>query len=508
MQRNKILTAVTAILLTAGVLLTGCSGGEKLTEIPGNKYETIYAVDGVRFSMYKSFLTSATAVTEVSDNSDFDENGSYIYKDGENQYLFFNMNSVVVAVEKGTTFNFTTTKKKEDALENSSIMKIWLTSTEKKGLNYKESNHEYYKLIADVDAQVAVTTNLFGDFVGELAYVRNEETEWSLFVGVPGTDPKKDITKQQKEYIAAVAKSFCPAEKPDESISYAVVASGSEIPESEMQTETAPAAETVADTETEKKETVIETTEESATNSEPAETVENDKETSAAAPETSEETQAAGTEAEPSGEEETPSEETAPLETVREAESRPVEGETVTIHVSNQKEAVSNRYGIADSSIYSFLKIGQKGSIDVLSDNQAVKETMAMKLHTVYTGSAAIELIKAYCTNGDAGFDYTDPPVGTVWNVAEYDLDYMELTDRPYVDIKILGVDGQKLRHAGIVYSSRTYDMDYKTKDDKNYMIFYAVPSNTTEYVLAGGLGNENPEEKDLKGAFYLIKMK
>lgn len=493
------------LLLSLILILSGCGlKTESLISDPGKDYEVVYDVKGATFGVPKSFLKTATAITEISDNSDFDEEGVYLYKDGENKYLFFGMQQIVIAVEKGTTFHFTTTKDKKDALDHSSVMGIWM-DPEKKQLPYEEDNTgKVYKLIATVDAQVVITKNLYGDFVGKLSSITTDQGEWSMFVGVPGSDYKKDVTDKQKKVIESIAKSLTSGEKEEET--YYEVGTPSDISSSEAEEGTI-------------EESVAENSKESSSETAEGESAEENT-PSAAAPETAEAVEtgesldaAAGSvdssEVENTTETQPPVE-TTELETVRPDESRPAEGTIQGMNMTNQKRHVTDMSGISDSSIYSFLTLGQKGSLQAFSEQSLKPEGLAITYDNIYMGDAAIKLIQDFCDSGSAGYQYTDPPVGTSWVVCEYTLDYLNLDDRPYVDIKALGADGKAIRHAGIEYkeSERTYEITTHKKEDGNIisgmMVYFPLPANTNEFVLAAGQGASNPH---YKGAFLLVKI-
>lgn len=511
---RRILKNIARLALTLSMTVSVCACGlasSGLTESTGRDYETIYDVDGAVFGMPKQFLKVATAITEISDNSDFSDENIYLYKDGESKYLFFGMQQIVVAVEKNTAFHFTTTKNKEEALDNSSILGIWMNSTEKKGLSYSEENSgDIYKLIATVDAQVVITKNLYGDFVGKLASITTDKGEWSMFVGVPGSDYKNDVTSEQKKYIEAISKSLTSGKKVEETYFEVGTSSDTETAAADDEAkETAKAAEKVATksvaVKTTKAANVTETENTSSESIEGSET--------AGAPTSVAETTVNPMEtaqAETSEAETTAEAETEPLETVRENESRPEKGDMQGMHMVNQHKAKADTSGISDSSIYSFLSFGQKGSLQTLSDENTAVEGMAITYDKIYTGDEATALIEDFCASGEAGYNYTAPPVGTSWVVCEYTLDYLDLNDRPYVDIKALGPDGQPIRHAGIEYkdSMRTYEITNHKKEDgsvvSGLMVYFPLPANTKEFVLAAGNGATN---KHYKGAFLLVKI-
>lgn len=87
---------VSVLLIFASVnMLTGCGS---LYSSHKSGYTEITAVSGVTFEMPENFLSDATAVTSISQDSDYEATETYLYKNGDSCYMLFNMNSVIVAV--------------------------------------------------------------------------------------------------------------------------------------------------------------------------------------------------------------------------------------------------------------------------------------------------------------------------------------------------------------------------------------------------------------------------
>ncbi len=64
------------------------------------------------------------------------------------------------------------------------------------------------KTVATVDAGVVITNDLYNDFVGKLVTLTDSDnTEYSMFVGVPG-NRRKDLGDKKKNGIENIAKSF------------------------------------------------------------------------------------------------------------------------------------------------------------------------------------------------------------------------------------------------------------------------------------------------------------
>ena len=107
----------------------------------------------------------------------------------------------------------------------------------------------------------------------------------------------------------------------------------------------------------------------------------------------------------------------------------------------------------------------------------------------LYVGTEAIDIVKAYCRSGASSYVYEDAPDGYSWHVLEYTLetDPEEL----YVDIKLKGLDGEKLKFRGVTVSSRTRDIfSYCTKTESGFeklYCYYAVPNGCMEYMIECG---------------------
>ncbi len=581
-------------LVLATAILTGCGESSLYADTPSD-YEKIYEVDGISFALPTKFISAATAVTEINPSSDFSEDGVYLYKDGESSYILFSMSQIVVVCEKGTHFDFKSSDDMSAALDNSSILGVWTASTKKSGLDYTSSSDDdgAFKLIANVTAQVSMTTNLFGDFVGKLASIETGDSEWSIFVGIPGTS-MSDIPSAQLEVINNVAKSIKIDSKETSAATYEYINDGESVEESKESSgstsgstsageaaadasNSKPAAEnkeesidesnttagdnaaessaekgsetegkkenasakdaTIADAsandDTESntdtaadakkgKEEGEDKREESAAedNADSAAEINEKKENAAeentdrAADDNAEKTdissgKAASNEADNNSQDaenkSAEEQESASVKKdVHQNESRPENGSSSSISVNNQRTTKSNKNGAKDSSIYALLKTGEKGTLDAFSEKTAKEEEIAITLKATYKGQEAIDMIKEYIASGKAGYEYTEPPVGTLWEVAEYDIDFGNVTDSPYVNISLYGVDGTKIKKSGVAYSSRTYDMNYLAKEDgSGYMVYYAVPLNCSEYVICAGMGSI---DNDLKAAYFLIK--
>ena len=203
---RKILAGILTIFISA-FTLTGC-GQTSLYTDAGSAYKTVTDVPGISFAVPSS-VTMATAINRIASDMEFDTSTTYSYKDGTKTYLVFNMENIVILVEKGTHFGFDMIPDGEDksrGLSTSPIISTWLSQTGK-NFSYAENvSNGVYKLIADVNAQVSITTRVFGDFTGQLAVVTDRTTEYALFIGAP-TDLYGQLGSEAENIIGTVAKT-------------------------------------------------------------------------------------------------------------------------------------------------------------------------------------------------------------------------------------------------------------------------------------------------------------
>jgi len=180
-KKYKKFIYIAAIVLVAINILSNIREVVERKEVLTG-YTKINDVPGISFQVEKKVIDESTAVMEISKKVDFSFYNTYLYKNGTDMYLLFNMNEFVVIAKKGTTFHF-----EENGiikgLEDSSLNGTWFTLNGKEKDVKKEGNR--YEL--DVNAQVVITNDIYNDFVGKLVVINDlydeEECEWSLFVG-------------------------------------------------------------------------------------------------------------------------------------------------------------------------------------------------------------------------------------------------------------------------------------------------------------------------------------
>lgn len=506
--RKKFIPFLLCLIFLAETL-AGCgssSSGLYLESTPSG-YSQHTEVDGVTFAIPSSFTDSATAVSEVSENGDFKSDVTYEFTNGTDTYLLFNMDSLVIIVRKGTDFGFIDTDDKAQCLQQSSILSVQLDLPQRsKKLEYEEqSGNGVYKFLGTVMAEAVITRNVYGNFVGKVSSICIGNDEWTMFVGVPGTRYTR-IDKTQKSVIETIAKSLAPVVKASDSSSTESDTESTDDADTTNTVTIIKGGKTATPTVKQNTGSVV-----SGNDNENAGTG-----STGSASQPSDHTDI--TEPDPTTPE-TPSEsDSTTSETISQGSSteesqtdgndevkKDSDGETVGINMSNQKDAQADGDAFK-SDIYSMLTVGQKGKAQVVSDEAgATIITVAVQLNTVTTGQQAVDTIKEYCASGNAGYAYQEPPIGTSWVVASYDVDYEGNPERPSVNSKLYGLNGKKLYLNGIGYSTRTYDMNYKAKDGMNQMVYFAVPINCKDYVLAFGDGNV---DNLYQAAYYHISEK
>lgn len=414
------------LIFTSVIMLTGCGS---LYSSHKSGYTEITAVSGVMFEMPENFLSDATAVTSISQDSDYEATETYLYKNGDSCYMLFNMNSVIVAVSTDTSYNLSESDDVDASITNSTLNGICFTPEDGSSYSYEESNKkDSYKIIADAVGDVTLTTELYGKYDGKFVYVESSGMECTMFVGA-NMEKYRKLSGSQEKLIEHIAKSLTIT---------ADEATGSDDQPSEDVS--------VMDSEDSQKETNI---------SDPV-TVEEE------ATETKAETES--TKRENSGNE---------------------QSEQTFLHAeSNQHEATGTA-----SDFYHQLKIGDVGRLEALDGSGKELKSTFVIVNDLYVKDDADKIIREYCKTDECPYEYSAAPDGYSWHAIEYTLS-MSPEDL-YVDIKLEGLDGEKLKYRGVAASSMTHDIFYhmeKTEDGYSKLYcYYAVPNGCKEYTLEFG---------------------
>lgn len=155
------------------------------TKIKGElaeEYKVISDVPGCEFYVNKPISDGATSVSEISKAITFLDYENYTFKNGENLYILFNMRRYIVVVKKGTHFNLSTNDI-EQTFQTTSLQGIWFKSIPKEKV-IKTGD----KYSVKVNAEVAITNELYNDFTGTLTTLEKDGEEWVMFVGYINPD--------------------------------------------------------------------------------------------------------------------------------------------------------------------------------------------------------------------------------------------------------------------------------------------------------------------------------
>lgn len=504
---KKILTSVLVGIMAVFVAAAFISVKNRPQTVPQEgDFRTIHEVQGVSFGINSSIINKATAVSEISEKIDIDPSLLYVYKDGKDNYILFGLNSIVVAVEKGTHFPLHKDMTELD-IEESSVCGIWF---EKNGLKL-QADYTSDSVTFNANGGLNISNNTYSDYVGKLRILSDGETQWAIFCGIPGTEKYKNLTDSQKNGIETIVNSlqFSDYVAPVNDEVYAVTIDNSvpvtDVAVAETVTEEPTTEETVSEEESTSSETEAESQpEDKGTEIVVEEPSESDipEETSDAASE-----ELSDTPAEDSIEPESTEESTEPAYVKEKEEEIKEKGSAVSM--DNQKVVMNKKNNEAYSSdIYSMLSLKDNGIISEYDIKSKQIVMPIINVSRIYKGKTAVEMIKQYCK--DTGYyEYFDAPVGCEWHIAEYNILYKDCPTKPYINIKLRGIDGNNIIYKGIGYSKRTYDMFNKASWHGDYYgtcyCFYAVPIGVREYALECGMGTVN-ENIGGQAAYYHIK--
>lgn len=478
-MRNKKIVVIIAGILFFLIGVKILKGGVQASETVRDGFTEITDVEGVSFYMDDRLLDLATAITQISEETGLDDSSYYVYKNGIDQYILFNMDKVVCIVQKGTDFGFDEKENKEEALKSSNICNIWFEKSGKE-LDIRQADNTFY---TKVNAQITITRSLYGDFTGELVTTTDGTEEWSIFVGVPGTGYDK-VSENNKKVIESIAETLHVTKKDTDVNESFDQKTEEEEPDTgeqeESKEEDQPGTETFQEEEPSVPEnvTIIEETDSDVS---------------------MEETQ---------GEEETfqnVMENTGvSSEHLTEKVTEVLQDSADLISVQNNQREKKKNGQIFESDIYSMLDIGETGSLTVYNEENGMLEQPAIHICQLYKGADAIELIRQNLTDTD----YVSAKDGCSYQAVVYDVDYSQCTGTPYVNIKIRGVDGNNLKYRGVKYTKKTHDILNSAKQEgawvKGYICYYEIPNGCSEYVLECGDGTiENVDM--ITSAYYHI---
>lgn len=193
MDSKYIVIISISMLLLIMVVTTvlKCVSNRKITEREG--YRVIRDIPGIEFQVNKEYCDYSTSILEISDNVNFSEYQTYLYKNGMDTYCLFNISGFIIIAKKGTCFDFNNMDVNE-SLSVNSLDGIWFSPMGKSPV--RESSEKKYKI--SVLGQVVITSLVYNDFSGTLTTLTRDGEEWSVFAGV--TTRATDECRESIEY--------------------------------------------------------------------------------------------------------------------------------------------------------------------------------------------------------------------------------------------------------------------------------------------------------------------
>ena len=526
------------------IFATACGKNKEIYDSGEDGFTSITSVEGISFDVVSDVSRNATAITNISEDMAFETDQTYMYKDGETEYFLFRIDSIVCVAQKGTSFGLKDAEDKLDAVTRGNILGIYFTSPRKKLEFVEDEKNGVYKMVATVTAQVALTSELYNDFAGRLAYIYDGKDEWTMFVGTIGKD-FRDFSDETQEILTYMAATMSLHEEPvrEQAPEPAISLGGDNEISSNVETVSSN-VETVSGNETDDvaEDNNIEASgdeiadiilDESESMNSVQDKVESDPVTEAENAETLEdpdsfaETEHEKTDVETdlSAEpeeievevivEETPDDEQSDTDSVQDDIHQDTEEEleaeakdektpnTVPnrgyIKLDNQKNTVKDDMTVYTSNIYDMLDVGKRAYADVLKSDASGYLRIEIKADQIHTGANAETIIKDAYNKGIMMGSYFAAPEGCTYHVIHYTVSFPE-DNKGYVNVKLRGMDGENLRFRGISYTQRAYDIKVS---DTEFYAFYAVPNACKEYVIEIGEGTIDNEQNGIVSAYY-----
>lgn len=116
--------------------------------------------------------------------------------------------------------------------------------------------------------------------------------------------------------------------------------------------------------------------------------------------------------------------------------------------------------------------------------------TVAASISKMNLAEYAVDIQKIYIDGSDFADTAYEIHKGCHWEAIEYRIIY-RTSEHPYVNTKLIGLDGNRLEYNGVKYSSRTFDANENSVRNGNtitrLITYYAVPDGCTDYIIRFG---------------------
>ncbi len=480
-KRYKIQIVVilaVVIAIYAGVKLLG----NRKEKADPNNYRAVLDIPGVEFEINKDILNISTAITSIEDSvSNLSDGQSYVYKNGTDTYIVFNMRNYFGMVRKNANADIA-----HSDMSNVVIDNVWFSKQNPKD---KVSTRKKISTI-DVIASVSYSASLYNDFYGTLTSITDDDgTEYIIFFGVP----KKNLERYTPIIDYTVASLVINSDNKADSrdiIETEIAAEEVVVPEDAN----IPLPDSVTTSQGEASEEVS-----------TVDVVEQDPQ------DTDLTTDSGNTESEDAGLNKTDDEnvtESVPdvvisdVATSQSASESYEQKEQITVMPSWQSLSIYESQYIEQqdtshafsSNVYEMLKVGDTGSMQIVNDDLGSVETAYVRITGLYDASETQSLVDEYVSNGLAYYSEFKAPQGCHLEAVKYDVKYETIT-HSYINVRIDGLDGYNLIFRGNKYDTRTYNIKWFGGEEEKdwytgYVVFYIVPDGCVDYTLQfGGYG-------------------
>ncbi len=495
--------------------------GNKKEKADPEEYRVVTDIPGIEFMMNRDILNVSTAIVGIDESIDnLIDSQSYVYKNGIDTYVVFNMRNYYGIVKKGVDIDLA-----HSDMSDVTIDGVWFSKQDPKA---KVTTKRGVSSI-DVVASVSYSSSLYNDFYGTLTSIVDEDgTEYAIFFGTPNSlysrfYPIIDYTAASLTINANNIGESREITETDIASGIVMIPDDANIPipesaidsqEGEGETPDIAEVETPSETEpVEEQPTPVEPKPQTPTEDPHIE------EPDVTEPEVTEPEKPESEE--PSAEEpvETQPEEPSETEPVESVEPEyiptpppvvadvniPYESKTVYQSKYITQENADHAYS---SNTYDMLKVGKAGSIQVVNDETGEVETAYVRITALYNAAETQRLVDDYASSGLAYYSTFNAPQGCHLEAVRYDVRYVTQT-HSYIDLKVTGLDGYYLIFRGAMYDSRTYNIKWFGGEETNdwytgYVAFYVVPDGCIDYSLKfGGYG----EDGKTGAAWYRIEI-
>ncbi len=248
-KSKKYIGIILSIILVLSIV--GCGSSSAVYEAHNDSYTLVDNLPGILFDIPSQLLGASTAISQIQNENDY-TGGYYIFKNGEDAYILFNIDELVVSVKIGTHFNFEEKAKKSKSLSEEDycdgVNGIWMTPDKDKTVSFA-ADDKAQKVISIVNAEISITPQTYGNFAGRFANIKDSNgIEYSMFVGFPGEN-YEDLAGAYKNICDHITKSFTLGESPKQNNNSGFVISEgtSELDDFEINVEPVDAGQMVSD---------------------------------------------------------------------------------------------------------------------------------------------------------------------------------------------------------------------------------------------------------------------